>query len=89
MIHEGKSFNNPEQQYYEKFSTVYTAFGLVTVLQFNWQTNSGKMIYSEFGTVINGMKYTATLKEAVLSDRQIKWLATYFIKKINSAVPYK
>lgn len=82
-IHEGKSLQCPDINHYNRFSTVETAFGLVTVIDFKWQHNNGFYIWTEFATIINGIKYSAVINEGKLSDRQIKWLSTHFIKNIK------
>lgn len=81
-IENGKRLYDSEGKYYNRFSTVYTKHGIVTVLEFNWQTNSGKIIFTEFNTVFNGLIYSADIEEARLSEIKIKWLSTHFIKTI-------
>lgn len=79
-IHQGESFEHPAPDYYSRFLTVYTKYGIVTVLDFDWKTNSGNSSWTEFRTIIDGEMWNAELPETRLSDLQIKWMATHFIK---------
>lgn len=85
-IHKGESLNTPEPCYYERFLVLETKYGLVTAVDFDWQTNTGKIFMTDFATIINGIKYSATLDEGKLSDRQLKWLATHFAKTIHEKI---
>ncbi len=74
--------NNPQECYYERSSAVITKHGIVIVDEMKWQHNSGWTNFSIFTTVIDGIRYTATLKEGKTTERQIKWRATNFIKTV-------
>lgn len=74
--------NNPAECYYERSCSVITKYGIVVVDQMRWEHNFGYHDFSIFTTVINGVRYTATLKEGKISDREIKWKATNFIKTV-------
>lgn len=81
-IEDGKRLDCPGDGYFSKFTVVYTKYGIVTVLEFDWKTNSGQIFFTEFNTIMNQMMYSAKLNEVRLSDRNIKWLSTHFIKNI-------
>lgn len=82
-IEDGKRLCNPAPEYYSRFSVVYTRYGVVTVLEFDWKTNFGQDRFTEFRTIHNGLLYSATLNEGKLSDRNVRWLSTHFAKTIT------
>lgn len=82
-IEDGKRLDNPDSTHYGRFSTITTKYGIVTASELNWQHNNGRSYFTLFSTVRNGLNYSAWLDEAQLSDRQLKWMATHFIKKIS------
>ena len=77
-----KSLNFPEAEYYGRFSTIITKSGIVTASELNWKHNNGRSFFTLFTTVLDGFNYSAWLDEAKLSDRQLKWMASYFINKL-------
>ncbi len=83
-IQYGKRLDAPADAYYSRFSVVETEYGLVTVIEMNWATNTGKIIFTIFSTVVAGYKYEAELNDARLSERNLKWLSTHFIKTVIS-----
>lgn len=80
-------FDKENKRYYSKWSTVETKLGVVTVLEFKWETNKGVDRFSVFSTVLIGWKFTAYLDEVGLSDRNLKWLSTHFIKNCIKSLP--
>lgn len=70
--------------YFEKVSTVLTQYGVVIIYECDWVTNPSPVRMTIFKTVVKGFVYTAELNEQRLSDQQLKWLSTNFIKTINS-----
>lgn len=82
-ICKANSLQNPDANHYSRFVTVETFLGYVLVLDFDWQHNFGKHMWTEFSIIIQGVKYSALVKEGKLSDRQIKWLATNFANNIS------
>lgn len=83
LIHEGKVIYDKQQIYYSRFSTVITKMGICTVIDFDWQTNNGKIFYTWLETVKDGFIYSATVDEGRLKERQIKWLATHFMNHVH------
>jgi hypothetical protein len=81
-IEDGKRLDNPDSTHYGRFSTIMTKYGIVTASELNWAHNNGRSYFTVFSTIKNGLNYSAWLDEAELSDRQLKWMATHFIKKI-------
>lgn len=81
-IEDGKRVDGNGKEYYTRFSIITTRKGFVAVLEWNWQTNHGKIYHTEFSAVVNGWKYSARLNEANLSERQLKWMGSYFINNI-------
>lgn len=81
-IHNGKYLYEKPGMYFEKHSTVYTKFGMVTVLQMDWRTNFEPFKITVFETIVNGFIHSAELNEQRLNDRCLKWMATHFIKNI-------
>jgi hypothetical protein len=82
MIEDGKRLDIPDEAHYSRFSTITTKAGIVTASEINWPHNSGRICCTLFTTIINGYNHSAWLEEAQLSDRQLKWMATYFINKL-------
>jgi hypothetical protein len=76
--------NSPKECYFERGSSVVTKYGIVVVSELNWRHNFGRHNFSVFATVLDGFTHSATLEEGKLSDRQIKWMATNFIKTVLS-----
>lgn len=83
-IEDGKRLDNPAPEYYSRFSVLYTKYGVVTVLEFDWKTNFGQSRFAEFRTMHNGLLYSADLNEVRLNDRCLRWMATHFAKTIKS-----
>jgi hypothetical protein len=83
-IEDGKRLHGDGETHYSRFSVVYTKYGIVTVLEFDWETNLGRDRFTEFNTVFNGLKFSADLNEQHLTDRQLRWLATHFAKTVHS-----
>jgi len=86
-IQDGKSLDNPDSTHYGRFSTVTTKFGIVTVSEMDWAHNNGRSYFTLFSTNIKGINYSAWLNEARLSDRQIKFMSTNFIKQLLNKHP--
>ena len=83
-IEDGRRLDNPAPQYYHRLSTIITKNGIVTASEMDWADNYGKSFFTLFSTVMNGYKYTAWLDEAKLSERNLKWMATHFIRNIQN-----
>lgn len=73
---------SPAPVNYSRCLSVLTTFGIVIVEELKWETNFGFDEFTILSTMIGDMRYSAQLNEAKLSDRQIKWLATNFIKRV-------
>lgn len=67
---------------YEKISMVITNKGIARVSELDWEHNFGRSTFSLFEAKHGGLLYSAWLEEARLSERQLKWLTTYFINRI-------
>lgn len=85
-IQDGKSLQNPDSTHYCRFSTITTKYGIVTASEMNWATNSGRSFFTLFSTVLNSLCYSAWLEEAQLSDRNLKWMATHFVRGIHGVM---
>lgn len=83
-IEDGKRLDKPDSTHYGRFSTITTRFGIVTASELDWEHNNGKSYFTLFSTFFNGKIHTAWLRQANLSDRCLKQMATYFIKRIIS-----
>jgi len=68
--------------YYNKSYTIFTKKGIVIATELDWDTNTGKLLFTEFKTIVNGIIYSAQVREVRQSERCLKWLATNFISKI-------
>lgn len=84
----------PTADHYERFCTVFTKNGIVTVIDFEWPNNFGVDRWVEFQTVLDGEVWAASLNgECRLSDISLKWMATYFmnqcIKAFNGEIVLK
>lgn len=67
---------------FECLEAIITKYGIVLVSQMRWTHNSGEHNFSYFKTVIGGYAYTAFLSETRLSEMQLKWLSTNFMKTV-------
>jgi hypothetical protein len=76
--------NIPDAVSFERASSVVTKHGIVLVYEINWETNTTPHVFTIFTIVINGLKYSASIEKAPLTDRSRKWWATHFIKKLIS-----
>lgn len=79
---EYSNVNNPSPEYYERVSSVITRYGIVSVYECDWMTNKGKTVFTLFKTTMGEMYFEAQLKEARLSDQQLKWLSTNFMNQL-------
>lgn len=69
---------------YERHLCVATRYGVVMVSDVKWENNFGWDTFTVFSTTKEGMYFSAILEEAMLTDIQIKWLSTNFIKKVTN-----
>lgn len=82
-IDDGKRLDVPDLAHYGRFSTIITKHGIVMASELDWPHNNGRSYFTLFATVKDGMIHSAWLNEARLSDRNLKWMATNFINKLN------
>lgn len=68
---------------FERSQWVITKYGIVALSELDWETNTGQDTFTYFQTIINGYSYTAFLNQSKLSDRQIKWMSTHFMKQVS------
>lgn len=84
LIEKGIYLYENKPLYFEKVSTVFTKYGIAVIYECDWATNSLPVKMMVFKTVLGGKVYSAELNEQRLSERQLKWLATNFMKTIYS-----